>query len=358
MLSESAAREKVIRGGIGFPPLQLNVLAADVITATGRAVDWVVELSWGDERVQFGVEYIRVSTPKNIRMAIDQMTSSRDDLGFLYERGPLLPMIMAPFLGKDDLEQLVRAGLSGIDFSGNGVVIVSDKWLVYRSGEPNLYPSSATIKRIYQGKSSLVGRVLIVEPRFSRITDLKEEIEARGAAITLGTVSKVLSGLDQDLIVSREDGVTLLQPDLLLDRLAMNYDLPNDLERNTGRLPDDVDLPRAMSRLSDESGVKIAASGMARYGQMPSDRSPPIYVESFEQVAEELRKLGFQWTRAFANSELLATRDPLPYFDRRKDDGVYWTSPVQTYLELANGGKREQEIANEMRPKLLRGDFD
>ena len=358
MLSESAAREKVVKGGIDFPPLQLEVLATDVITAPGRRVDWIVELTWREERAQFAVEYVRVSTPKNLRTALDQLISSRGDLVSFYERGPLLPMIMAPFLGKDDLNELEKADVSGLDFSGNGVVIVPDKWFIYRSGEPNLYPSSATIKRIYQGKSSLVGRVLMVEPRFSRISDLRDEIKTRGATITLGTVSKVLNGLDQDLIVSRKEGVDLLQPDLLLDRLAMNYDLPDDLERNTGYLPDAADLLQAMSRVSDESEVKIAASGSARYGQMPSDRFPPIYVESFEQVANKLEDLGFQWTRAFANCEFLATRDLLVYFDRRKEEGVYWTSPVQTYLELAIGGKREQEIAKEMRPRLLRGDFD
>lgn len=43
------------------------------------------------------------------------------------------------------------------------------------------------------------------------------------------------------------------------------------------------------------------------------------------------------------------------YFDRRRDanDGIFYTSPLQVYLELAVGGKREQETAAQSAERFL-----
>ena len=55
-------------------------------------------------------------------------------------------------------------------------------------------------------------------------------------------------------------------------------------------------------------------------------------------------------TSRFANIELLETDENFVYFDAR-DDLV--ASPVQTYLELMQGGKREQETAEQLRKTML-----
>ena len=56
----------------------------------------------------------------------------------------------------------------------------------------------------------------------------------------------------------------------------------------------------------------------------------------------------------FPNVELLETDDERVYFDARSNDGRMLASPVQTWLELATGDKRSQEVANELRARLLR----
>ncbi|MFQ5743778.1 MAG: hypothetical protein ACE5HV_09350 [Acidobacteriota bacterium] len=355
MLKKSEALEKLSRGDLKFPPLILRVVSTEALWRR-VTLDWIAELEWEEETVTFAVEYIRISTPKSLRAAINLLASTKDQIGPFPEAEQLRPMVMAPFLDEDELLQLTDERISGIDFCGNGVVIIPGKWLVYRTGQPNQYPSSLPIKQIYRGKSSLVGHVLLLKRQFSQVSELKKEIEDRGASISLGTVSKVLKSLDQELIVSRQEGVALLQAGLLLDQLKKSYEPPEDLQRIRGRLPEDSAQLQNITRAGERLRIKVAVSGAQHYAQLPtSDRFPPIYVESLERLSESI---GFQPTSRFSDVELRQTRDPIIYFDRRKDEGICWTSPVQTYLELATGGKREREIGEELRPKILGGEID
>ena len=65
-----------------------------------------------------------------------------------------------------------------------------------------------------------------------------------------------------------------------------------------------------------------------------------------------LKRLGpdLEETSRFANIELLETDENFVYFDAR-DDLV--ASPVQTYLELMQGDKRERETAEQLRKTIL-----
>ena len=55
-------------------------------------------------------------------------------------------------------------------------------------------------------------------------------------------------------------------------------------------------------------------------------------------------------TSRFPNVELLETDEDFVYFDMRDNLAA---SPVQTYLELARGDKREQETAEQVRKAIL-----
>ena len=56
----------------------------------------------------------------------------------------------------------------------------------------------------------------------------------------------------------------------------------------------------------------------------------------------------------FPDLELLETNDDLVYFDRRLVGGCAFASSLQTYLELARGGKREQEAAEQVKLVIWR----
>ena len=60
----------------------------------------------------------------------------------------------------------------------------------------------------------------------------------------------------------------------------------------------------------------------------------------------------------FPNLEVIGTdNEEAVYFDSRLDEstGLRWASPVQSYLELMAGDKRDQETAAQVRAEILKG---
>jgi len=348
MLLEAEALERLQDGKFSFAPLELRQLRSPPRLPGGLIPDWILVLAWEDAVRTFAVEYKSVSTPKRLRDAIAQAKAYA-------AASDVKPMIMTPYLDEGTLDLLAEEAVSGIDFSGNGVVVVPGSWLVYRSGKPNAYPASQYIKAIYSGRSSLVGRTLLVRQRFDKVSAVRDEIERRGGSISLPTVSKVLKSLEEELIVGREEGVVLLQPDRLLAGLVDAFRSPAVRRRGSYRCED---LPTAMGQLmetAEREGVQMAARGERAFTLFPgSERSLTVYTDDSGPLGEAI---GLEETRRFSNLELLETRDETVYFDRRLRDGFFWTSPVQTYLELANGGKRERDIAEQLRAGLLTGEL-
>jgi len=58
----------------------------------------------------------------------------------------------------------------------------------------------------------------------------------------------------------------------------------------------------------------------------------------------------------FPNLEIVTSEDETVYFDTRIDDetGFRWASPVQAYLEMMRGDKRDQETAVQVRAEIIR----
>jgi hypothetical protein len=67
-----------------------------------------------------------------------------------------------------------------------------------------------------------------------------------------------------------------------------------------------------------------------------------------------LKRLSGSQSDRFPNLELIETEDETVYFDARQEDNFWWASPVQVYLELMTGDKRDQETAEQVRSFLLR----
>jgi hypothetical protein len=71
-----------------------------------------------------------------------------------------------------------------------------------------------------------------------------------------------------------------------------------------------------------------------------------------EALVNELRQ-AMEPTTRFPDLELLETADPLVYFDQRTEEGVPYASPIQCWLELQAGDKREREASNQVRELVL-----
>jgi hypothetical protein len=75
-----------------------------------------------------------------------------------------------------------------------------------------------------------------------------------------------------------------------------------------------------------------------------------VYCPKVEMLLKRLP--GCQSDR-FPNLELLETEDEPIYFDARQEDGFWWTSPLQVYIELMIGDKRGKETAEQLKALIL-----
>ena len=157
-------------------------------------------------------------------------------------------------------------------------------------------------------------------------------------------------GLQEDLIIGRSDGIRLLQPERLLDQLKENYRQPKT-KRRQGKLQDVQKLIAQGAEVAEKKNLLIASRTQMPYVVLPSSNNlVSLYVSSSAPFAEEF---GFEETDRFPNVEFLETDDPTVYFDRKVLGAIPYISPLQAYLELSKGGKREQEAAEPLRAEIL-----
>jgi hypothetical protein len=318
---------------IALPPLRL-----EVVGKTARGL--IVRAEWQGRSHEFVARVKRALTPRQLRVALqDFATTDR------------LPMLIAPYLSPESLEILASAQVSGIDLSGNGLVVVPGEWLIHRSGEKNRFPASTAIRSVYRGTSSLVARVFMCRPEFARFTDVLAEIRGRGGSITAPTVSKVLRQLEEDLVVERSpEGFRVLDPARLLSRLAAHYQ-PRVTGRVRGTFRDPEDKPAKLWARADAAGTKLVLRDEQEYVNAPSgDDVMTYYTDSISRAVESS---SFVEEPRYGDVAFEETPRQEVFFDARMRSGWRLCSPLQIYLELTGGGKREREIAETLRPDLL-----
>lgn len=358
---ENEVADWLKQGQIGLTPLRLRLTKTQP-QYEDKKWDFEVEAEWGEQEAAFAVEYKSLSTPKVFEQALWQCRTLPVSLG-------VLPMLLMPFLRPSQLDELEKGRISGIDLCGNGVVIVPEKFCVFRTGSPNQFTSSAPIKNIYRRNTSMVARLLLTRSRFSSVQEILDETNlrnllartTRGTLMSLGTVSKALKEMENELIVDRSEGIRLLQPDKLLEKLEQNYEPPKDTNRV--RLKVDCafsQLPQFLNRAIAEQEFPLVATGLSsvtRYATMQREEVLSLYCPDLIRAQ---RAIGGKETDRFSNVELIQADEQPQYFDGRPDSGTqsdavfYWASPVQTYLELMRGDKRDRDTAEQVRDYIFR----
>ena len=314
------------------------------------APDLRVRLRWADQTSEFVAAFKSRSTPKAIDEAIFRARR--------FSRSTELPpMVIVPYLDERRLDRLADESVSGIDLSGNGIVIVPGRLLLRHSGRPNRYPESQPTKYAYRGATSIVPRVFLCRPEFESVGAIKEAIAARGGTIALSTVSKALARMAEDVIIERSGSrIRLVQPESLLDRLRDDFQIPAarasirvKVARPTADLFKRANDPGQRPRL-----VLSGASSQSRYAAGLRSDEPVAHCTRLGELRD---RAGDRWeeTERFADLTIVETSDRAPFFDARADQaGLTYASPVQAYLELSVGDKRDQEMAAEIRTLILR----
>ncbi len=341
--------------GDGFPPVTVRVANRSIAALPNREradIDALVDVTWEKQKFRFVVEAKSRSTPKSLETAIDQAKRSAQAL-------ELYPLIVIPYLSEENLKRLEQEKTSGLDLCGNGILQVPGKLLVRKSGAPNNFPQGKLIQNVYRGNSSLVVRCFLLQPKYESTQELLATLQSRGASVTLSTVSKVCSTLAEDLVIERERkqrtaSLRLLQPDKLLDSLARAYEPPDVRRRFTGKcaLKSDELSNRLLSWQTDSAQqiVRTGADSISRYATMAREPIAKFYCTNLVSLTKYLEPELSETTR-FADIEFEETPDAGAYFDRREQ---LFGSPIQCYLELQAGDKRDQETAEQVREMLLK----
>ena len=329
--------------GYSFPPLEIRL--AQRLPGRDRDADAVLEISSDAQRFDFVATFKARSTPRMFETALRQAREAARETNFR-------PMIVVPYLREEQLQELQNAQVSGIDLSGNGIVSVPGQLLVYRTGQPNQYPDSGPTKYAYRGATSLVGRVFLCQTQYESVAGIEEEIRRRGASVALSTVSKALKKMESDLIIDRsEKDIRLRQPEKLLEKLAESYREPKITKTVT--CASEEPLEKLLANLASKNRVVLSGqSSVPAYAVMGRDESEVLYTENIDRL---LKAWGarVEKTSRFATLELRQTTEPTVYFDVRTRQDLPYASPIQVFLELSTGDKRERETADQVKEFIL-----
>ena len=346
------------QGELNLPPATLRLVEQEPKTRFGTRPDGVLEAQWQDSAVRFVFDYKGSSTPKALDMATAQVIRYSQDLG-------LSPLVIVPFLSEEHLRLLEAQSVSGLDLSGNGV-LMAPGFFLWRSGSPNRFKDNQPIKNVYRGVSSLFTRCFLLRQEFSSLMELREFALSRlaignvtsseGTKLVKSTASKVVQTLEEEQIVSREaDKLRLTDPKRLLRRLRENYN-PSRGARMEGKtaLPRE-EIWRRLRNTASPMALRAGTTGLGsagRYGVLSGPERISLYVTDLSEAADLLE---VRATRAFSNIDLIEETEDLVYFDARENDPLLWASPIQTWLELATGGPREQDAAQMLEAALIGG---
>ena len=335
----STARRALRPGSELFAPLE--VLDAD-FDAEGLPADALLEMGYRGKSYQFLVEVKRRTAPSIVKVAIWEVRG-------LGDRGARNPMIMVPHLSSTIVGLLEETGVSGLDLNGNYLLQLDDL-VAIRLDRKNEYVESRDIKKVYAGDSSIVGRFLLREPgEFTQVTKVHEAIGALGGDISLSTVSKVLSALQEDLVIEKRGGrIRVLQAAELLAHLVDGYQPPRTGETLPLKLTDEGAAIR--NTLDQELGagnwVWDGPTSAEHYTVTTPTRTHAAYTRADPRALDRLRP--FEEPR-FYNCVVKRTKKSFVYFDSRAP----WSSPLECYLTLMQMDKREREIAERLREEIL-----
>jgi len=345
------------RAGDQFAPLTINRLEEQVPLTEGYRADAIIDFSIQDgPSFEALVEIAPVPTPKNIlekaRQLADYMSKAN--------KPNIIPVVIAPYIGKRQGQILADKGISWMDISGNMSIRVSNQIYIERTGQRNRFPDTAPIKKIFQGTSSLVSRALLLKPEgFSSLYEVVDFINERNANITLSTVSKVLKSLEEELLINRSGPlISVTSQEKLLTRLTEGY--INSTERKK----------RKTYKFAAESSQKLFFSFYERQidyvacgfyaaqikGLAVTDQIT-IFVTDIEQVKKASKNNWIKITpdAEFGNVSITEVKDPgiwfnvpLPMYNR---DVV--VDDIELYLEMMVDTPRGPKIAEQLKRRIL-----
>lgn len=287
------------------------------------------------------------SSPGVVRTAATSLVSSVKKL-----RRAAIPLVVVPFMTPAGKRVCESAAVSWLDLSGNAH-ITGPGLRVIVEGNPNAFAKRGRPSSAFAPKSARITRWLLMHPKGA----FPQHELAERTGVSQGLVSRVLSRLEEQQLVTREDGlVRVPQPPLLFEawrdeyRFDKHTSIRGHVAARTGSA-----LTRFVADTLAEAAVEHAATGLSAAWQMThfaTFRVATFYLAS-ELDPELEERLGFRADPRGANLWLVVPNDAGIFAGAGVHDEVRCVHPVQAALDLEAHPERAAEAAERLRSELL-----
>jgi len=326
-----------------------------------RPFDVSFELTSGKNRILVFGEIKQAPSPKllaEIGPWMQRMKSLKADAAFA---------VVAPAISPQAQAYCVENGIDFLDLAGNVSIQVPGKFTLQRLGrrgpETNQAVDSSRNMNVFSGRSSRVLRVLLEKPKLWSLTDVAKELAAEAKriehilrqpiefAVSQGSISKVLSSLEEQLWIRRQGAAVVVpEPRRLLAEWAEKYK-----ERYRWRLRSSFELPNpfggGVNRISEQLQEQVSGAYAFTAAAAASLVAPFVELDRVdiflgsEENGARLRKLAERESTG-PKLRLIYPYDNGVFLYSRREGGVPIVSNLQTYLDLYARGGRDLKQAD------------
>lgn len=260
----------------------------------------------------------------------------------LRKLGKVYVVLIVPWMSEKLESQCLALGIGCLDLEGNGVLRFGNVF-ARSTGNPPPRQETQSLKSLFSSKATRVLRILLRDPKqFWRTQPLADTAE-----ISLGYVHKISIALEErGWLEKTRQGIRLTHPKDLLETWQDSYTpLPKTMFYT---LKHGKNLQES---LLDNDGQHWIYAGLSASDWLaPLVRQPNLHVLADETgIAQLETKLGLKPVNSGFNVVIFLDQEANLLRDRFEvAPGIWTTSPVQTYLELANGNDRAQEAAQHL----------
>ncbi len=334
------------------PHLEVGTVRHERLLGSDYFIDGWIEFEHADDTYALIIEVKSDGAPRFVRSAVYQLKgylaharqSGHGDSG-----RRLIPLLVSPYLSPESRSICSDHDVAYLDLVGNAHLAFYN---VYIDRAVTDRPKSDTraLRSLFTPKAAAILRVLLRDPnRAWRVTDLAESANA-----SLGHVSNVRKALlEREWIEKRDNGIILVQPDVLLSTWREEYRQPVGqcinrytlfngdqlTKRLSGKLNGEPRNPRAVFSLNS------AAQWIAPFARVGTHS---FYAdEPGVRMLKEALKLTH--VEKGANVIVRIPKDESLFEDAvQPAPGIFCASPIVTYLDLWLGNDRDREAAGHL----------
>jgi hypothetical protein len=363
--SSEAAITRALRDQIPFAQLP-GIRATNVVES--RPFDIRFDLESGPNKVRVYAEIKQSISPKQLDIIapwIARLKAIEKDAAFA---------IICPVLSQQAQNYCMEAGIDFLDLAGNISINVPGRFFLQRTGQRNKdsfqTEEAPREVNVFSGRFSRILRVLLQNPRAWTLSEIARELEKESSentvisgmasggsdsamtfSVSLGSISKALSTLEDQLWVRRRGSTVLLpEPKRLLLAWAAKY-----RERYRTRLQRSVAYPNPFGKDLQQINNELESMSLGAFaftGPAAAILRAPFIdldtVDVYLPSPNQKKKLQ-SLTGRQADGPSLRFLDPYDlgiFMYAKQYAGVPIVSDVQVYLDLVARGGRDQKQAD------------